>query len=64
MGELSIWHWLVVLVIVVIVFGTAKLRSVGKDLGHVIKDFKKASSEETDAKSEKIKNSDNQDQQT
>jgi sec-independent protein translocase protein TatA len=64
MGELSIWHWLVVLVIVVIVFGTAKLRSVGKDLGHAIKDFKKASSEETDAKSEKIKNSDNQNQQT
>ena len=33
MGSLSIWHWLIVLVIVVLVFGTGKLKNMGKDLG-------------------------------
>ncbi|MGB4883205.1 MAG: Sec-independent protein translocase subunit TatA [Neisseria sp.] len=40
MGSFSIWHWLVVLVIVVLVFGTKKLRNVGKDLGGAVSDFK------------------------
>lgn len=40
MGSLSIWHWLVVLVIVVLVFGTKKLRNVGQDLGGAVKGFK------------------------
>jgi sec-independent protein translocase protein TatA len=40
MGSFSIWHWLIVLVIVVMVFGTKKLRNVGKDLGGAVKDFK------------------------
>lgn len=40
MGLTSIWHWLVVLVIVVLVFGTKKLRNVGKDLGGAVHDFK------------------------
>ncbi|HPT57298.1 MAG TPA: Sec-independent protein translocase subunit TatA, partial [Casimicrobium sp.] len=40
MGSFSIWHWLVVLLIVVMVFGTKKLRNVGKDLGGAVKDFK------------------------
>ena len=40
MGFSSIWHWLVVLVIVVLVFGTKKLRNVGKDLGGAVHDFK------------------------
>ncbi len=31
MGSLSIWHWLIVLVIVVLVFGTKKLRNIGQD---------------------------------
>ena len=40
MGSFSIWHWLVVLVIVILVFGTKKLGSVGKDLGSAVKGFK------------------------
>jgi sec-independent protein translocase protein TatA len=40
MGSFSIWHWLVVLVIVVLVFGTKKLRNIGQDLGGAVKGFK------------------------
>ena len=40
MGTFSIWHWLVVLVIVVLVFGTKKLRNLGSDLGGAVKGFK------------------------
>ncbi|WP_028450364.1 MULTISPECIES: Sec-independent protein translocase subunit TatA [Chitinibacter] len=40
MGSFSIWHWLVVLAIVILVFGTKKLGNVGKDLGSAIKGFK------------------------
>lgn len=41
MGSFSIWHWLIVLLVVVLVFGTSKLRGIGSDLGGAIKDFKK-----------------------
>lgn len=41
MGTFSIWHWLIVLVVVLLVFGTKKLRNVGADLGGAVKDFKK-----------------------
>ncbi len=40
MGTFSIWHWLVVLAIVVVVFGTKKLRNIGSDLGGAVKGFK------------------------
>ena len=40
MGSLSIWHWLIVLVIVVMVFGTKKLKNIGGDLGAAVKGFK------------------------
>jgi sec-independent protein translocase protein TatA len=40
MGSFSIWHWLIVLVIVVMVFGTKKLKNVGTDLGSAVKGFK------------------------
>ena len=40
MGSFSIWHWLVVLLIVVVVFGTKKLRNIGSDLGGAVKGFK------------------------
>ncbi|MBU6492467.1 MAG: Sec-independent protein translocase subunit TatA [Burkholderiales bacterium] len=40
MGSLSIWHWLIVLVIVMMVFGTKKLRNIGSDLGGAVKGFK------------------------
>ena len=40
MGSFSIWHWLIVLVIVVLVFGTKKLKNIGSDLGGAVKGFK------------------------
>jgi sec-independent protein translocase protein TatA len=42
MGSFSIWHWLIVLGIVVLVFGTRKLRGAGGDLGAAVKNFKSA----------------------
>jgi sec-independent protein translocase protein TatA len=67
MGELSIWHWLIVLLVIVLVFGTKKLRNVGNDLGSAVKGFKegmrsddeaarqiKANSQTTDIDSEVI----------
>ena len=48
MGEFSIWHCLVILAIVLIIFGTKKLRNVGSDLGGAIKNFKQAMKEESD----------------
>lgn len=40
MGSFSIWHWLVVLVIVLLIFGTKKLKNMGSDLGGAVKGFK------------------------
>ena len=40
MGSFSIWHWLIVLVTVMLIFGTKKLRNVGQDLGGAVKGFK------------------------
>lgn len=40
MGTMSIWHWLIVLVIIMLVFGTKKLRNIGQDLGGAVKGFK------------------------
>lgn len=42
MGSFSIWHWVIVLVVVMLVFGTKKLRNVGTDLGGAVKGFKEA----------------------
>jgi sec-independent protein translocase protein TatA len=54
MGAWSIWHWLVVLVIVLLVFGTKKLRNIGQDIGGAVKGFKDgmkdANSPETETK--------------
>ena len=52
MGSLSVWHWLIVLVIVVLVFGTGKLKNMGKDLGGAIKGFKEGMREADDKKSD------------
>jgi len=46
MGSFSIWHWLIVLVIVLLIFGTKKLRNIGGDLGGAVKNFKDAMREE------------------
>ena len=40
MGSFSIWHWLIVLLIVIMVFGTKKLKNLGSDLGGAVKGFK------------------------
>lgn len=41
MGSFSIWHWLIVLLVVLLVFGTKRLRGAGRDLGEAVKGFKK-----------------------
>ena len=62
MGSFSIWHWLVVLVIVILVFGTKKLKNLGGDLGGAVKGFKDgmkergASAEDKPAESAKVAN--------
>ena len=40
MGSFSIWHWLIVLLVVVLIFGTKKLKNIGSDLGEAVKGFK------------------------
>lgn len=40
MGSFSIWHWLIVLVVVVLIFGTKKLKNIGSDLGSAVRGFK------------------------
>lgn len=46
MGSFSIWHWLVVLVVVLLIFGTKKLRNMGTDLGAAVKGFKQGMRDE------------------
>ena len=50
MGSFSIWHWLIVLVIVLLVFGSKKLRNIGSDLGGAVKGFKDGMKGEEEAK--------------
>ena len=57
MGTLSIWHWVIVLVVVVLIFGTKKLRNLGTDLGSAVKGFKdgmKSNEEEKPAQKAEI----------
>ncbi len=42
MGSFSLWHWLIVLLIVVLIFGTKKLKNMGGDVGGAVNEFKKA----------------------
>lgn len=53
MGSFSIWHWLVVLAVVLVVFGTKKLRNIGGDLGGAVKGFKEAVKDENTKISDK-----------
>jgi sec-independent protein translocase protein TatA len=46
MGSFSIWHWVIVLVVVILLFGTKKLPSLGSDLGRAIRGFKKSVSDD------------------
>lgn len=47
MGSFSIWHWLIVLAVVLLIFGTKKLRNIGSDLGGAVKGFKEGFKENT-----------------
>lgn len=55
MGSFSIWHWLIVLVVVMLIFGTKKLGNIGSDLGKAVKGFKDGvkGEEEKSAQSDK-----------
>jgi sec-independent protein translocase protein TatA len=48
MGSFSIWHWLIVLLVVILIFGTKKLRNLGTDLGSAVKGFKDGMKTEED----------------
>jgi sec-independent protein translocase protein TatA len=52
MGSFSIWHWLIVLLIIVLIFGTKKLRNMGSDLGGAVRGFKEGVKEGTDKTAE------------
>lgn len=49
MGSFSIWHWLIVLLVVVLIFGTKKLRNIGSDLGGAVKGFKEGMQSDNDS---------------
>jgi len=55
MGGLSIWHWIIVLVVVLLVFGTKRLRNAGQDLGEAVKGFKKGMREDDDKPAGQLK---------
>jgi len=57
MGAMSIWHWLIVLVIVLMIFGTKKLRNMGTDLGGAVKGFKDGMKTEDDKAAVQLENS-------
>ena len=55
MGSFSIWHWMIVLVIVLLIFGTKKLRNIGSDLGGAVRGFKEGMREGGDEVAEAAK---------
>ena len=52
MGAMSIWHWLILLLVVALVFGTSKLKNIGKDLVVAVKGFKEGMKEASEAANE------------
>jgi sec-independent protein translocase protein TatA len=54
MGSFSIWHWLIVLLVIILVFGTSKLKNIGKDMGSAIKGFKEGIKEGSDEVAKKV----------
>jgi len=59
MGTFSIWHWLIILAIVLLLFGTKRLKNLGTDLGSAIKGFKSAVKEESEKDEEEQKCAEN-----
>lgn len=58
MGMTSIWHWIILLVVVVAVFGTSKIKNAGKDIGQAVKGFKDAVKDENQSLEQKPNNND------
>ncbi len=58
MGSMSIWHWLIVLLVVVLIFGTKKLRNIGEDLGGAVKGFKDGMKGEEEAHNRQVTHDD------
>lgn len=58
MGSYSIWHWLIVLLVVILIFGTKKLRNLGSDLGGAVKGFKEGMRTEDGTAKEQLENDD------
>lgn len=56
MGSMSLTHWIIVLVVVALVFGTGKLRNIGKDLGAGVKGFKEGMRDEENAAAKQVQN--------
>jgi len=54
MGSFSIWHWLIVLLIVLLVFGTKRLKNIGEDLGGAVKGFKEGMKSEEEKSAEAV----------
>jgi sec-independent protein translocase protein TatA len=54
MGTFSIWHWLIVLLVVVLIFGTKKLGNLGSDLGKAVKGFKEGVKSDDEKEQEKL----------
>ena len=57
MGSFSIWHWLIVLLVVIMTFGTKKLRNLGSDLGGAVKGFKEGMRTEEDTATKQVEQS-------
>jgi sec-independent protein translocase protein TatA len=57
MGSFSIWHWLIVLLVVVVIFGTKKLRNIGSDLGGAVRGFKEGMKGANDARRSRCRRS-------
>lgn len=55
MGSFSIWHWLIVLLIILLIFGTKKLRNMGSDLGGAVRGFKDGMKEGSDTTADSAK---------
>ena len=64
MGSMSIWHWVIVLVVVVLLFGTKKLRNIGNDLGGAVKGFKDSVKDGEDEQNSKRLADDDSEQHT
>lgn len=63
MGGLSIWHWIIIVVVVVLIFGTKKLPNIGGDLAAAIKNFKKGMQDEDKSDAAQLKADPPQNQQ-